>query len=413
MGNKKTAAAADTAAKSDTVVPVVVAAPEPAASTDPVADKLKALGVDTAVIQNIKDVLGATTEDDLLGLTEADLVEAGMKKLPARNLLKVLVPTVAVVTPSPVGVGAASRVVSTVRLQDAPQQTNWLASLCAIQPQRIQPLTVVTGIKASMADVYGYFQLPKKMMVMLRQASEAVGLGVPDLYFELQNLTQARRYGTLVAWMKGKGSACTITERNRFLLKMHEQFWNGLDTFYNELNAWKKGRRDSLDVGESMAAAMSGETQIYDATLVRNAALALGDMINRTFAGTGVYAATALALDNDLLQKVIEEMDFRQFGVQSREMLLANLGCAVPAEIVAAENTISKFIWNAMDIKNQAAGSADEQRFLVELDALGTSRPWNQIKAQSAKAKQNRTSGLGGIGSAAGFDEDDEDDKDV
>jgi hypothetical protein len=379
---------------------------------DPVTAKLQELNVEADVIAKIITDLGAATVEDLAGLTEPDLLSCGMKKLPARNLLKALVPAAA--APAASAGLASPRVVTVaaVRLQDVPQQSNWLSSLCAIQPQRIQPLTVVTGIKAAMADVYGYFTLSKKMMNMLRKAADEVGESVPELFFELQNLSQARRYGALVAWMQGKGSACTVEERNRFLGRMHEKFWDALDVFYAELDAWRRGRRESQDVGEALASAMSGDLQIYDATLVRNAALALGDTINRTFSGTGVYAATALALDNDKLQKVLAEMDFRQFGVQSREHLLMQLGCAVPAEIMAAETTIAKFAWNAMVVKDQAAGGMEEQKFLIELASIGTSRPWNQIKALAANRKKDRPAGLTGIGRGRSAADDPDDDPD-
>lgn len=388
--------------------PVADPAPAPVVA-DSVTDKLESLKVPGDFIAKIKG-LGVEVADDLATLKEADLTGIGMPVVKARKLIAAVAPAPVVAVVPAVPAAPRNVTVSMVRLAEVPSSSNWLSSLCAIQPQRIPPITVVTGVKAAMADVYGYFQLPKKMMKMLREAADSVGQSVPELFFDLQNLTQARRYGSLVAWMQGKGSACTVEERNRFLKRVHENLWDAIDAFYGELDGWRKGRRESQDVGESMAAAFSGEVQIYDATLVRNAALAFGDTINRVFSGTGVYAATALALDNDKLQKVLEEMDFRQFGVQSREQLLANLGCAVPAEIVAAETTINKFIWNAMDVKNQAAGGVDEQRFLIELASIGTSRPWMQIKSLAGKRQKDpavRLSRIGGRNLAA--DEDDED----
>lgn len=389
--------------KDEAVKPTDTGATVPVVSADPVGAKLKGLGVADEVIVKIKE-LGAETEADLVGLTETDLTGAGMKPLKARALVANLKP----MTPAAVG-PTASRVavVSTVRLQDVPQSQNWLSALCAIQPQRIQPVTVVTGVRAAMADVYGYFQLPRRMMKMLREAADSVGEGVPDLYFELQNLNQARRYGTLVAWMQGKGSACSVTERNRFLDRMQEKFWPAVDSFYGTLDGWRQGRKDSQDITEALANMGTGEIQIFDATVVRTAALALGDTINRTFSGTGVYAATALALDNDKLQKVLAEMDFRQLGVQSREQLLAQLKCAVPAEIAAGETAISRFIWNAMLVKDQAPGSAEEQKFLIELASIGTSRPWNQIKDLAAKRSRSNDR-LSGIGSGRRGDQEDE-----
>ncbi|MFA6042172.1 MAG: hypothetical protein WCV85_00750 [Patescibacteria group bacterium] len=60
---------------------------------DPVTAKLRELGVDDATIGKIKDDLGATSVEDLAGLTEADLIGTGMKVLQARKLLAALAPT--------------------------------------------------------------------------------------------------------------------------------------------------------------------------------------------------------------------------------------------------------------------------------------------------------------------------------
>lgn len=396
--------------------PVKAASPDPA----PVADTLEAVSANS-VIERLTE-LGVSTDkigliqehlvdgvEDLPHITVEQLIDktgVGMKPGPAGRLVAALAaPKTATVVASATGTAATP----VVRLEDAPQSTNWLSALCAIQPQRIQPVTVVTGIKASMADSYGYFELPKKMMQMLQVAADAVGEGVPDLYFELQNLRQSTRYGALVSWMKGKGSACTIPERHRFLARMQERFWDALEVFYLELEGWRTARRDSQDVGEAIAQGLAGEGQIYDTSQVQSAALALGDTINRTFSGTGVYAATALALDNDKLQKVLAEMDFRQFGVTSREQLLQQLDCAVSAEMMAAETTITRFVWNAMTVKDRATGGMDEQRFLIELASIGNSRPWAQIKeltAKRPKKKTNRPAGIGGDDEADDFEED-------
>ena len=63
-------------------------------STDPVVVKLKSLGVSEDIVINLQTVLGVSTEADLASLTEADLMEAGMKKIPARKLLAALAPVV-------------------------------------------------------------------------------------------------------------------------------------------------------------------------------------------------------------------------------------------------------------------------------------------------------------------------------
>jgi hypothetical protein len=367
------------------VVPVVV---------DELTAYLQSLGVEASMIQKIKDDLGAATVSDLGVLTVDMLKGIGMKPVPAAALVKKLNPEVQMEKPATTTIGVGLRTppsMPIVRLQEPPNSVaGWLTSLCEIQPQIIQPLTVVTGVRAALADIYGFFQLSRSMKRLLREASDRDGITVPDMFFDLENLNLARRYGTLVAWMQGKRSACTIEERNRFLNRMHEKFWDAIDIFYRELDSWRQARRESLDVGEQLASAMSGDVQIFDTTQVRTAALAFGDLINHTFAGTGVYSATALQLDRDRLQEILNQLDHRLFGMSSRQQLLDTLGCAVPADMVAAENTVCKFVWNAMVSKEFADGGVGEQRFLLELAALGTSRPWVTIKALADKRKGSR-----------------------
>lgn len=397
------------------VSPETSATPPVVTPIDPVTARLTELGVDSKYFAKIKS-LGIETVTDLVFLSEADLV-ADPDKMPviqARKLIKAVVPVATSAVTAPVSASPRNTMVaaSNVRLAEPPASTaGWLSDLCAIKPQIIAPITVVTGVKAAMADAWGYFQLPRRMMRMLRRAADDIGEGVPDLYFELQNLTAARRYGALVAWMQGRGAACTVGERNRFLTKVQTKLWDAIDAFYMELETWRKGRRESQDPSEAMANAFAGELQIYDATPVRTAVLALGSNINFTFSGTGVYAATALALDREKLQEVLKTLDFRLFGVQSREKLLADLECAVPPEMLAAEATIGKFLWNAMALKDMAAGGYDEQKFLIELASIGTSRPWNAVKTAMGKRKptnggREHLSGTGGGRATVDADED-------
>lgn len=60
-------------------------------TADPVTAKLKELGVGDEVIAKIKD-MGAEKLEDLFGLREQDLIDAGMPRLKARNLIAALTP---------------------------------------------------------------------------------------------------------------------------------------------------------------------------------------------------------------------------------------------------------------------------------------------------------------------------------
>lgn len=68
-------------------------------NTNPVVARLTELGVGTDFIEKIVTDLGASDVDQLHALLESDLTGIGMKPLPARALLKKLLPAVSVVTP--------------------------------------------------------------------------------------------------------------------------------------------------------------------------------------------------------------------------------------------------------------------------------------------------------------------------
>ena len=71
---------------------VTVNVDESVTTVDPVTAKLEELGVDGEMIEKIKE-MGAETVEDLAGLQEKDLIDAGMLVLKARKLIAVLVPT--------------------------------------------------------------------------------------------------------------------------------------------------------------------------------------------------------------------------------------------------------------------------------------------------------------------------------
>lgn len=59
-------------------------------ATEDMRKKLEELGIQAEVIAKIETDLGATTMEDLAGLTEKDLVDCGMKPLPARKVIVAL-----------------------------------------------------------------------------------------------------------------------------------------------------------------------------------------------------------------------------------------------------------------------------------------------------------------------------------
>jgi len=76
----------------------VAANAQPAATTDPVVQRLKDLGVQEELIPKIKD-LGVDTVDELVYLKREQLINIGMKEIKADKLLTALAPVAAAASP--------------------------------------------------------------------------------------------------------------------------------------------------------------------------------------------------------------------------------------------------------------------------------------------------------------------------
>lgn len=165
---------------SDSTPAAVAATPTP--TTDPVTLRLTELKVDPAIIEKIRGELGASSVEDLAGLTEADLVGAGMKRLPARGLVKAL-------GTAPVVATATAAVDPTAELPEGTQpsqaQVTGFASQMGIDPTMFWLFMSGQGGEADLSGIMpiptivgGYNPKIRSMFLMIMGQVER-RLGVP------------------------------------------------------------------------------------------------------------------------------------------------------------------------------------------------------------------------------------------
>ena len=104
-------------------------------------------------------------------------------------------------------------------------------------------------------------------------------------------------------------------------------------------------------MGGNAGALPPGLMQAPDTAVLRDAADAVKDSVNKVFAGTGVQIASALAYEAAEIKKSLEDPRLpAMIGVAYREQMLKKLGVAVPATYPRLETNLTKYILGVMSL---------------------------------------------------------------
>lgn len=400
-GTRKKGAGTTPATADDTNATEVTGV-ETVITIDPVTAKLQELGVDAEVIEKIKTDLGAETVEDLVGLTEEDLTSAGMKKLPARNLLKAFTPTVASVPT------ATSTAVNTVSfdtvLPSVPTDASWLEALRTGGVLKVDQSTVISAIRAALAHKAGLFTIPEGLVRLMERFSDQNEEQVDPEFFKLRKLLTRRSYAEIFEAIDGlDGTYVTDARRNELLRRVDQYLWPSISGFYTQLKSWQEAWMQGaanpaimmsaiMAASGGMGALPPGMMQPPDTGILRDTSDAMADAINKVFAGTGVQIAAALAYDASKIKETLENPRLPALtGSANRDQMLRQLGVAVSATYPRLENNVTRFVLSVMRVKDQPAGN-EELQYFGALFMLGSQIPWDQLGGSS------RSDGVTGIG---------------
>ena len=357
-----------------------------AVDTDQVTSRLQELGVPADVIEKIRSDLGATTVEDLAGLTEDDLVEAGMKKLPARKLVAVLAPA------RPASDTAALAAVSLdAVLPVVPSDSSWLEALKAGGVLKVDQSSVISAVRAALAYRVNLFEIPNLLVkAMERFADENVEQVDPE-FFKLRKQMTRHDYADIFAAIEGfEGSYATEARRKQLLARVDEHLWPAIVAFHEQLrswqSAWMQGAANPAMMMSVIMASSGGGSVIPpgmmappETGVLRDYADAVADAVNKVFAGTGVQIAAALAYDATKVKETLENPRLPALiGAANRDQMLKQLGVAVSATYPRLETNLTRFVLSIMRVKDQPAGN-EELQFFGALFMLGSQIPWDQL----------------------------------
>lgn len=384
----------------------------PPVEVDSITAKLNELGVTAAdTIERIKG-LGAESVDDLSSLQEADLTGIGVPTLKARKLVSALQNGKAAATPG-VDMGAAAVNIDTV-LPSVPDDSSWLNALRSGGVLKIEQSTVISAIRAALADRFGLYDIPRKLVGAMEAFVEVTEEQVGEEFWQIRKQLTRKSYGDLFQAIDGlDGSFVTDKRKNELLGRIDENLWPSIVSFNSALagwqDAWVQGAGNPAMMMSAMASLAGaggvgmppGMMQPPDCGVVRDAAETVNDALNRTFRGTGVQIAAALAFEANGIKAMLENPRLPMLcGLPSRDMLLKKLKVDVPATYPRMETNVTKFVLGIMQADKVGAGN-EELQYFGTLFMLGSQIPWGDLEQSSSfqDAVAHATKRPRGIGS--------------
>jgi len=360
----------------------------PDSVTDEVTTKLTELGVDADVIERIKTVLGVSSIDDMSSLAEKDLVEVGMKVVPARKLVAAF---------TPVATAADTVAYSAAALDNLPKVPDdgpWLDALKAGGVRKVDQSTVISAVRAGLASRVGLFGVTAKLTEAMEEFAKRNDESVDEQFYVLQSQITQRNYAEIFAALPGfNGRMVTETRKKELFGQVDKHLWPSIASFYSQLETWYRTWLESAGNPALMMAALvpgavggvmpPGMMAAPDTGILRDHADAVNDAINKVFSGTGVQIAAAVAYDANEIKKSLEDPRLPALiGAANRDQMLKMLEVAVPATYPRLEVNLTRFVLATMQVSDQPAGD-EELRFFGSLYTLGSQIPWDQLGVSS------------------------------
>lgn len=370
-------------------------------------NKLKELGVPDEVIEKIQTELGAEKIEDLAGLTEADLIGVGMKKIPARKVLagiKASQPSTAAAETAAAGAAAIS--FDSV-LPAVPTDESWLQALRTGGVLKVDQSTVISAIRAALAYRAGLYDIPTGLVQLMEQFADTNEEPVDAEFFKLRRQMTRRSYAEIFEAIPGlDGSYVTDARKKVLFQRIDQNLWPAIIAFYGQLKqwqeAWLQGASNPMLMMNMVMAAGGGVMggalppgmmQPPDTGTLRDYADALADAVNKVFAGTGMQIAAAMAYDASEIKKTLENPRLPALtGSPNRDQMLRQLGVAVSATYPRLETNLTRFVLAVMRVKDQPAGN-EELQYFGALFMLGSQIPWDQL---GEITRGGKVSGIGG-----------------
>jgi hypothetical protein len=370
---------------------------------DDLKKKLTDLGLTEEQVSKL-ETEGAKSEVDMSNLSGDDIKSiTGCGLVTARNVAKAFVPEPA--TPATVSSDALNMVLPSV-----PDDESWAKALRAGGVLKVDQSTVIAAIRAQLAHRAGLYELPKRLVKAMEAYTEETEEQVTPEFYKLRKLLTRTEYGDLFAAIDGMdGSFVTEARKQEMLSRIDEHLWPVVQSFNDQLQGWQQAWMQGAANPMAMMAMLAGGAASMppgmmappDTGVLRDAAEAVNDQINRIFRGTGVQISAALAHEANRIKEILQNSALPvMIGTPNREQMLKKLGVSVPATYPRLEQNLTQFVLGIIKAGDQTAGE-EEQRYFGAMFMLGSQIDWNLLgnKTGLGSRPPGRRPGIGrGVG---------------
>lgn len=307
-------------------------------------------------------------------------------------------PAVAPAPAAPAAVAEAAPAVSTPQMASmdvlpaVPDDISFLEMLRVGGVLRIQPVDVISAIKAAIADGVGLYDLPDTIIGRMESFAEEQSEPVGESFWTLHKLVTQRSYGDLLSALGVSGNFVSDKRKKVVLQRLKAELWPALQGFQVQLKAWADAWTTGAanpamaltllamaQVGGAGAPLPPGIMQPPETAVLRDAAEAVINSVNYVFAGTGIPVARALAYDAVRIRTLLEEPTLpAAVGATTRDQMLKALGVDVSADLVRLERNASRYALAIMEVPKVSAGTGEYAYFAAMLQ-LGASIPWDKL----------------------------------
>lgn len=262
---------------------------------------------------------------------------------------------------------------------------------------KVNPTSVLSAIKAAIADKLGFFNLPKSIKEKMEKYAESIDEPVSPEFFKLQKLVTTKNYADVLNALGVEGQFMNDARQNAFLRKLDVNLWNSLKGFYDQLvqyqNAWMAGVNNPgammamIALGQSNAdmggVLPPGIMSPPDTAGLHDEAEGVITSINKVFAGVGVPVANALGYEATRIKQVLENPALpASLGAVNRDQMLKSLGVAVGADYVRLERNITRFTLAIMEFPN-ITDPRKESAYIVAMMQIGATISWDKLGLSS------------------------------
>lgn len=273
-------------------------------------------------------------------------------------------------------------------LPSVPDDESFTNALKAGGVLKIGSTSVLSAVKAAIAQKAKLFDFPDIAKKKMEQVAEELEEPAGEEYFKLQKMITTRNYADVLSVLGVEGSFMTESRKKDFFAKLEKNLWNSVREFDALLHQWYEGWvATAANPAAMMSVLLMGKggaslppmMQAPETDGIRDEAERVVNTINKVFSGVGIQVSAALAYDATRIKGILENPALpAATGYTTKEQMLKGLGMAVSADYPRLERNLAKYILGIMELPNITAPN-QELQYLAALVQLGNTIQWEKL----------------------------------